>query len=79
MLNDFPKFLTDDISVSELKKLKEKERIMHEHSQKTKEIAEAKRLKHEVQTFMDQIHQSRLNGKILYDRLRDCLITFMKN
>ncbi|KOC68617.1 WD repeat-containing protein 67 [Habropoda laboriosa] len=58
---DFPKFLTDEISVFELEKLKEKERIMREHNRKAMELAEANRLKHEAKSFMDQIHQIRLN------------------
>ncbi|XP_076234741.1 TBC1 domain family member 31 [Calliopsis andreniformis] len=61
MLHDFPKFLTDEMSVFELEKLKEKERIMRERSRKAMEIAETKRLKHEIKTFIDRIHQSRLN------------------
>ncbi|XP_076751220.1 TBC1 domain family member 31 isoform X2 [Xylocopa sonorina] len=63
MLDDFPKFLTDQISVLELEKLKEKSRMMHEQSNKLMEIAETNRLKHEAEVFMDQIHQTRLNAQ----------------
>ncbi|CAK9801546.1 TBC1 domain family member 31 [Anthophora plagiata] len=61
LLHDFPKFLTDEISVFELQNLKEKERIMRENNRKAKEHAEINRLKHEAKSFMDQIHQIRLN------------------
>ena len=73
MLQDFPKYLTDDISVFELEKLKEKERIMCEHNLKAVELAEAKRLKHEVNAFMNQIHQTRLNDvqKCINEQLSD--------
>ncbi|KZC11755.1 WD repeat-containing protein 67 [Dufourea novaeangliae] len=61
LLNDFPKFLTDEVSVLELEKLKETERSVREHNHKTMKVAEEKRLKHEAKAFMNQIHQERLN------------------
>ncbi|CAL7945564.1 unnamed protein product [Xylocopa violacea] len=61
MLDDFPKFLTDEVSVFELEKLKERNRMRHEQNSKLMEIAETNRLKHEAKVFMDQIHQTRLN------------------
>ncbi|XP_033366060.1 TBC1 domain family member 31 isoform X2 [Bombus vosnesenskii] len=60
MLHDFPKFLTDEISVLELEKLKKKQRIMRQCNQKIIEIAEINRLEHEAKAFMDQINQTRL-------------------
>lgn len=66
MLHDFPKFLTDEISVFELEKLKKKQRIMHQCNQKIMEIAEINRLEHEAKAFMNQINQTRLKGKTVY-------------
>ncbi|XP_076292721.1 TBC1 domain family member 31 [Lasioglossum baleicum] len=60
MLHDFPKFLTDEMSVLELEKMKEKERIAQEHNRKAAEIAEQKRLKQETNAFMEQINRARL-------------------
>lgn len=65
MIHDFPKFLTDEVSVLELEKLKEKERTARKHNRKAIEIAEQERLKLETKSFMEQIHRARLNGKIL--------------
>lgn len=62
MLHDFPKFLTDDLSIVELEKLKEKELIERERNRKEMKIAEENRLKHETKAFMDQIHRMRLKG-----------------
>nr|XP_034191470.1 TBC1 domain family member 31-like [Osmia lignaria]XP_034195275.1 TBC1 domain family member 31-like [Osmia lignaria]XP_034195284.1 TBC1 domain family member 31-like [Osmia lignaria] len=59
-IHDFPKFLTDDLSIAELEKLKEKERIERERDRKEMETAEENRLKHETKAFMNQIHQMRL-------------------
>nr|XP_031829585.1 TBC1 domain family member 31 [Nomia melanderi]XP_031829586.1 TBC1 domain family member 31 [Nomia melanderi]XP_031829587.1 TBC1 domain family member 31 [Nomia melanderi] len=61
MLHDFPKFLTDEVSVLELEKLKEKERTARKHNRKAIEIAEQDRLKQETKSFMEQIHRARLN------------------
>ncbi|XP_054008028.1 TBC1 domain family member 31 [Hylaeus anthracinus] len=61
MIHDFPKFLTDDISLLEFEKLKEKERVTREQNRTAIETAETKRLKHEAKSFMNQIHETRLN------------------
>lgn len=66
MLHDFPKFLTDEISVLEVEKLKERERLMQEHNRKVMQLAETNRLKHEAKSFMEHIHEERLNGKTEY-------------
>ncbi|XP_076633299.1 TBC1 domain family member 31 isoform X1 [Colletes latitarsis] len=73
MLHDFPKFLTDDISILELEKLRKKEQVMRKHNYKVMEIAEANRLKHEAEAFMDQIHQTRLTEvqKCIKEQLSD--------
>lgn len=65
MIHDFPKFLTDEISIIELEKLKQKQKIMHEHNHITTKIAEENRLKYEAKTFIDKIHQIRLSGKTI--------------
>lgn len=66
MINDFPKFLTDEISILELEKLKRKRRIIRDYNHKAMKIAETNRLKYEAKAFMNQIHQIRLNGKVVY-------------
>lgn len=68
MSHDFPKFLTDKISIFELEKLKKK-RTMHEHKQKAIEITEMNRLKHETKAFMDQVNKIRLNGMYILEIL----------
>ncbi|XP_017888130.1 TBC1 domain family member 31 [Ceratina calcarata] len=61
MSDDFPKFLTDEISLVELEKLKEKRRIMRRHNREALKVEEMNRLKHEARAFMDQIHRTRLD------------------
>ncbi|XP_033336407.2 TBC1 domain family member 31 [Megalopta genalis] len=60
MLHEFPKFLTDEVSVLELEKIKQQEQIAWEHNRKAIEISEQKRLKQEAEAFMEQINQARL-------------------
>lgn len=61
MPDDFPKFLTDEISLVELEKLKEKTRIMRGEHREALKVEESSRLKREARAFMDQIHRTRLD------------------
>lgn len=59
---EYPKFLTENLSIADLRKLKIQEQHLQECNRKIVEHAERKRLCAETKAFARQIHEARLNG-----------------
>lgn len=59
---EYPKFLTENLSIVDLKKLKMQEQHLQECNCKIIERAERERLHAEAKAFARQIHETRLNG-----------------
>lgn len=59
---EYPKFLTENLSIADLRKLKRQEQHLQECNCKIAELAERKRLCAETKAFARQIHETRLNG-----------------
>ncbi|XP_072760455.1 TBC1 domain family member 31 [Anoplolepis gracilipes] len=58
---EYPKFLTENLNIADLKKLKIQEQYLQECNRKITELAERKRLCTETKAFTRQIHETRLN------------------
>ncbi|XP_070163117.1 TBC1 domain family member 31 isoform X2 [Polyergus mexicanus] len=58
---DYPKFLTENLNIADLRKLKRQEQHLQECNCKIAELAERKRLYAETKAFARQIHETRLN------------------
>ncbi|EFN68061.1 WD repeat-containing protein 67 [Camponotus floridanus] len=59
---EYPKFLAENLSIADLRKLKIQEQHLQECNRKIVERADRKRLCTETKAFARQIHETRLNG-----------------
>ncbi|KAI4490955.1 hypothetical protein M0802_010629 [Mischocyttarus mexicanus] len=60
ILEDYPKFLTEELNVSQLQKLQKQKQILQRYKQQAI-LTEEKRLNDAAKAFMDEIHKKRLH------------------
>lgn len=63
ILKEYPKFLTENLSIGDLEKLKMQEQNTQEYNRRIADF-EKRRLHAETEAFIKQIHETRINGKI---------------
>jgi len=62
---EYPKFITENLSVTDLRKLKMQKQNLQECNRRIADF-EKRRLHAETEAFAKQIHESRLNGKNIF-------------
>lgn len=62
---EYPKFLTENLSIASLDKLKMQEENLQEYKCRVADF-EKRRLHAETEAFARQIHETRINGKIYF-------------
>ncbi|XP_043505720.1 TBC1 domain family member 31 [Polistes fuscatus] len=60
VLEDYPKFLTEELNISQLQKLQKQKQILQRYKQQAV-LTEKKRLNNAAKAFMEEIHKKRLH------------------
>lgn len=64
VLEDYPKFLTEELNISQVPKLQKQKQILQRYKQEVV-LTEEIRLHDAVKAFMEEVHKNRLDGKTL--------------
>lgn len=67
--DEYPRIVLSVDNMEYLQRLEEEEQSLEESRIQAMRLAEEKRLRTEAKKFVEQIHRSRLKGKIIYSEL----------